>query len=485
MAFSEGNVRSGISILSQENRIKWQTDNAESMQVLLADWYKSGELPRDRLILAVKNKDVAALNHGARQYLKAEGKLTGLEIEVGGNHYMRGDRILIQKTNRELGVINGDLGEILEVTKDRFIISMQNTDNSDNAKIIEFNPAQYNGFRHGYATTIFKAQGASIKDVYVFHDGFAGLRNSYVALSRHITSLNLYVNSRATSNLSALIKQLSYDPERGSSLNLLTTKELEDRALDTRLANHQSMAVRAVNSAIDFIGKTATKMKDKYLPSGEYYNYKEPLLKTESVSYAIDRIYKQNQNIGFESEAYEQKLVVGGNISISNNTLSSTSNRINNVLTDSGTNVPKTSLSAKDRFYANADYARNKAQRTADLQAGWDKETEILRKEACICAERIATDLLGNPNKKLSNGKELRFGDNGKIAVRISGNRAGTWYDFAEGKGGDMFALVQDTKGCDFKGAADYLRNSLGIVPDISNSTINRGLLEEHPKVVI
>jgi hypothetical protein len=57
--------------------------------------------------------------------------------------------------------------------------------------------------------------------------------------------------------LRALIKQLSYDPEKGSSLNLLTAKELEDRALNTKFTNHQNMAVRAVNSAIDFIGKAA------------------------------------------------------------------------------------------------------------------------------------------------------------------------------------------------------------------------------------
>ena len=495
MAFSKGDVGSGIAILTEANRINRQATNIFSMEALLADWHKSSELAGDRLILAVKNKDVAALNHGARQYLKADGKLTGLEVEVSGNHYMKGDRILIQKTNKELGVVNGDLAEILEVTKNRFVISMQNTENvrnadnsnnSDNTKIIEFNPSEYQGFRHGYATTVFKSQGASIKDVYVFHDGFAGLRNSYVALSRHISELKLYVNSSTTPSLKALIKQLSYDPERGSSLNLLTAKELEDRALNTKFTNHQNMAVRAVNSAIDFIGKAATKMKDKYLPSSEYYNYKEPTVKTEAPSYAIDRIYEQSQNIGFESQAYEERLVVGGNISIPNNTLNtdSSNNRINNALADNGANsdthAPKTSLSAKDRFYANADYARNKAQRTADLQAGWDKETEILRKESCICAERIAMDLLGNPNKKLSNARELRFGDSGKIAVHISGEKAGTWYNFHEGKGGDIFALVQDTKGCDFKGAADYLRQSLGIAPTIGNSIINSHLQLVH-----
>ena len=66
---------------------------------------------------------------------------------------------------------------------------------NESDKIVEFAPSEYRGFRHGYATTVFKAQGASIKDVYVFHDGFAGIRNSYVALSRNVNNLHLYINN--------------------------------------------------------------------------------------------------------------------------------------------------------------------------------------------------------------------------------------------------------------------------------------------------
>ena len=62
--------------------IKWDADSDSSMSALLTDWSKSDHDISDRLILAVKNKDVAALNHGARQYLKLEGKLTGNEIAV-------------------------------------------------------------------------------------------------------------------------------------------------------------------------------------------------------------------------------------------------------------------------------------------------------------------------------------------------------------------------------------------------------------------
>ncbi|MFU7500850.1 MAG: AAA family ATPase, partial [Candidatus Tisiphia sp.] len=218
MALSNGDVRSGVSILEQEERIKWSSDANESMQSLVADWHKSSYAIDDRIILAVRNKDVSALNHGVRQYLKLDGKLKGQEIEVGGNHYMRGDRIVISSTSKELGIVNGDIGVILEASTNRFIISVKNNnyikDSKDSKRsseysMVEFNPSEFNSFKHGYAVTIFKSQAASIRDVYVYHNGFAGLRNSYVGLSRNISELNVYVNKIATLGRESLIRQLS------------------------------------------------------------------------------------------------------------------------------------------------------------------------------------------------------------------------------------------------------------------------------------
>ena len=175
-------------------------------------------------VKSVENMHVNALNAGARQYLKANGKLEGEEISVSGNYYMKGDRVLITGTNKELGVINGDLGEVLHASTDRFVMSV-----SGGEKTIEFNPSEYDGFRHGYATTIFKAQGASIKDVYVFHDKFSGIRNSYVSLSRHIDELKLYTNRESTIDTKMLVKQLSRDFDKGSSLQYLTEEEIRYR----------------------------------------------------------------------------------------------------------------------------------------------------------------------------------------------------------------------------------------------------------------
>ena len=54
----------------------------------------------------------------------------------------------------------------------------------------------------------------------------------------------------------------------------------------------------------------------------------------------------------------------------------------------------------------------------------------------------VARALLGDPNPKLSTVAELRYGEHGRLSVRLSGERAGQWYDFAAGRGGGVLDLV-------------------------------------------
>jgi len=151
--------------------------------------------------------------------------------------------------------------------------------------------------------------------------------------------------------------------------------------------------------------------------------------------------------------------------------------------------VNKSSQSAKQRFYAQADFARNAARNVAknmQQKAVWDNEAEQLRQATRFKTEQIARDLLGEPNKKLSNDRTLRFGERGKLAVRISGERMGTWYDFSSSTGGDIFALVQEKQACDFKAAAEYLRRACGmqsgtlsLVHDHNNSDLTEKYIKE------
>ncbi len=75
----------------------------------------------------------------------------------------------------------------------------------------------------------------------------------------------------------------------------------------------------------------------------------------------------------------------------------------------------------------------------------------------------IARRLLGPENRRQSTGSQLRFGNNGSIAVEIAGERAGQWFDHEHNEGGGPFELIHAKLGLADGAAMDWLSSELGI----------------------
>jgi putative DNA primase/helicase len=54
----------------------------------------------------------------------------------------------------------------------------------------------------------------------------------------------------------------------------------------------------------------------------------------------------------------------------------------------------------------------------------------------------IARAILGEPNKELSTSRQLRFGSRGSVAVEITGEKCGEWFDHEEGTGGGPWDML-------------------------------------------
>jgi hypothetical protein len=74
----------------------------------------------------------------------------------------------------------------------------------------------------------------------------------------------------------------------------------------------------------------------------------------------------------------------------------------------------------------------------------------------------VATALLGKPNSRLSNRRELRFGRQGSLAVVIAGTRTGSWFDHENGIGGDLFGLIRRRIGGSFVDSVEYAERIIG-----------------------
>src|SRR3546814_1432163 len=67
----------------------------------------------------------------------------------------------------------------------------------------------------------------------------------------------------------------------------------------------------------------------------------------------------------------------------------------------------------------------------------------------------------------MSNNNQLRFGKSGKIAVNLTGSKAGTWYDFGSGEGGNLLKLIQRERNLEFKDAIQYGAEFVGLAPEL------------------
>ncbi|WP_109227211.1 AAA family ATPase [Orientia tsutsugamushi] len=230
MEFAESNILSGITLLRQNNSVRFDNTLQDSMSKLIYNWSLSKFKPHEKLVITVRNKDVDILNSSIRSLLKANGTLKGTEYErsIDGRKksYMAGDRIVFQKSYKDLQIQNSEFATLTSVSKNKFIAK------TDTGKEVSFDPSEIQ-FKHGYASTVYKVQGASIKDVYVLHNGVSNISSSYVAMTRHIKSLKLYCNNEATKSVNSLINQLSRPNEKSASITLKTAHDLEKERTKT------------------------------------------------------------------------------------------------------------------------------------------------------------------------------------------------------------------------------------------------------------
>lgn len=77
--------------------------------------------------------------------------------------------------------------------------------------------------------------------------------------------------------------------------------------------------------------------------------------------------------------------------------------------------------------------------------------------------EQVARHYKGEPNKRLSRGTELRFGNNGSFSCCL---RSGTWFDFELNCGGGVIDLVRLNEPASLNGGiSDVLAEKFGIQP--------------------
>lgn len=161
-----------------------------------------------RIILTHTNAEMRELNEAARDRMREAGDLgedVRVTVERGERSFAAGDRVMFLQNERSLGVKNGTLGTIEQVSEQSMSVR------TDDGRDISFDLKDYNRIDHGYAATIHKAQGMTVDRTHVLATPGMDAHGSYVALSRHRDGMDLHYGRDDFASRDKLINTLSRD----------------------------------------------------------------------------------------------------------------------------------------------------------------------------------------------------------------------------------------------------------------------------------
>jgi Ti-type conjugative transfer relaxase TraA len=202
--------RTGEALASYEARgmvhVAETRDQARADLVARWDRDRVAEPGKSRIILTHTNDEVRDLNLTARERLRLAGALgedVTVQAERGERAFAAGDRLMFLKNDRGLGVKNGMLGEIEQVSTTQMIVRL------DAGRSAAFDLKDYAQVDHGYAATIHKSQGVTVDRTHVLATPGMDRHGAYVALSRHRDSVQLHYGRDEFEDLGKLTRVLS------------------------------------------------------------------------------------------------------------------------------------------------------------------------------------------------------------------------------------------------------------------------------------
>lgn len=256
---------------------------------LIEDWKQAyQDNPNKNLVMmSYSNKDVMDLNDQARTILKDSGAIgrdditytitREVEDDFGRRaklkehrEFSKGDRIVFTCNNNGLGVKNGTIGTITELSKQKIRVTIG--ENKD----ISFAPNLNPYFDQGWAVTIHKSQGTTVDKSFLLISHEMNQNLTYVAMTRHREDVHVYGSTLDFWREEKVADVLSKSGEKLGAADYLDAKSLsllmkdEDKFIDrlfTRLSDelHAMGAVskRAFGLVADhFLGRTSDGDKD-------------------------------------------------------------------------------------------------------------------------------------------------------------------------------------------------------------------------------
>ncbi len=243
VAFATHRTAEGLQHYAERNSIRFAKDREQACADLIRDYLADRAQNPDgsRIALAHRRVDVRAINDGIRERLQAEGLLAKGGGQAGSEHghgdattdreiiyqtvngkraFAPGDRIVLLENNRDLGVKNGMVGTVEAVEPNALRLRLDGSSNGqNNARYLALPVKDYQSFDHGYATTIHKAQGATVDRAFVMASATMDRHLTYVAMTRHREAVTLYAGRDELQDMKEMVASMGRSGVKETTLD--------------------------------------------------------------------------------------------------------------------------------------------------------------------------------------------------------------------------------------------------------------------------
>jgi Ti-type conjugative transfer relaxase TraA len=230
--FGRHRTHEGLTAYAERGAIRFEDHAGAARAAIVRDVMGDMDARPDgsRLVLAHRRVDVRELNEAIRSARQERGELIGEKLyqtAEGERAFAPGDRLLFRENNRSLGVKNGMLGTVERAELGRLEIRLDAAKGPGQGRSVAISMADYAAVDHGYATTIHKAQGATVDRTYVLASGSMDRHLTYVAMTRHREAVTLYAGQDEFKDVAALSSRLSRAQLKETTLDYAQRRGLD------------------------------------------------------------------------------------------------------------------------------------------------------------------------------------------------------------------------------------------------------------------
>ncbi|MEZ4588708.1 MAG: MobF family relaxase [Gemmatimonadales bacterium] len=220
-----GRGSDALDLLRAEGRLVIADTHDEALRAVALDWHTGFAAGDDAVMIARRNRDVAELNRLGRALLAAEGRLGGAEVEVGGERFAVGDRVITRVNTAH--VSNRERWEVSAVDARRNEIELRRIGGEERgvvlrSRYLDFTtPSGEPSLQHAYAISAYAAESKTFERAFALLDAGATREEFLVSVSR----------SRGPTTAYGVAALVLTDAELGPG-----TRSIEDAAHELRVA---------------------------------------------------------------------------------------------------------------------------------------------------------------------------------------------------------------------------------------------------------